>query len=102
MAGRDEQSQAVSRVKDFVSRDSNAQSNKVMFYVYVLQSQQDQGLYIGYSSDLKNRLRQHGAGEATATAGRRPLKLVYYEGYFMEEDATGRETESFKPLMDIN
>ncbi len=62
-----------------------------MFYVYVLQSQQDQGLYIGYSGDLTNRLRQHEAGEARSTAGRRPLKLVYYEAYFMEEDATGRE-----------
>jgi predicted GIY-YIG superfamily endonuclease len=30
-----------------------------MFYVYVLRSEADSGLYIGYSSDLKKRLAQH-------------------------------------------
>ncbi|MBI2513898.1 MAG: GIY-YIG nuclease family protein [Opitutae bacterium] len=33
-----------------------------MYYVYVLQSQTDDGLYIGYSSDLRRRLAQHQAG----------------------------------------
>ena len=30
-----------------------------MFYVYVLHSRFDNGSYIGYSTDLKNRLKQH-------------------------------------------
>lgn len=62
-----------------------------MFHVYVLRSQRDRGLYIGYSGDLKLRLRQHEDGNAKATAGRRPLKLVYYEAYLAKEDAKGRE-----------
>ena len=47
-----------------------------MFYVYVLQSESDQGLYIGYSSDLRRRLREHQSGQATATAHRGPWKLI--------------------------
>ena len=62
-----------------------------MFYTYVLQSQKDHGLYIGYTSDLKHRLGQHEAGEAKATIGRLPLKLIYYEAYLVEEDAVGPE-----------
>ncbi|MDQ2658999.1 MAG: GIY-YIG nuclease family protein [Verrucomicrobiota bacterium] len=30
-----------------------------MFYVYVLQSDKDSGLYIGFTTDLKKRLAQH-------------------------------------------
>ncbi|WP_345786213.1 GIY-YIG nuclease family protein [Coraliomargarita algicola] len=30
-----------------------------MFYVYVLQSQLDQGLYIGYTGNLRCRLFEH-------------------------------------------
>ncbi|HQF39045.1 MAG TPA: GIY-YIG nuclease family protein [Opitutaceae bacterium] len=33
-----------------------------MFYVYVLHSESDAGLYIGFSADLRRRLREHQAG----------------------------------------
>lgn len=62
-----------------------------MHYVYVLQSQSDQGLYIGYSADLRRRLSQHQAGEAFATSFRGPWQLIYYEAYLEEADARGRE-----------
>jgi putative endonuclease len=62
-----------------------------MFFVYVLQSQLDTGLYIGYTSDLRRRVRQHISGEVKSTRCRRPLKLIYYEAYLMETDARGRE-----------
>ncbi len=62
-----------------------------MFYVYVLQSQRDTGLYIGYTNNLKHRLRQHNSGESKATSYRRPLKLIYYEAYLAKKDAEGRE-----------
>jgi GIY-YIG catalytic domain len=38
--------------------------------VYVLHSMSDDGLYIGYSSDLKKRLKQHRAGLSFATSYR--------------------------------
>lgn len=62
-----------------------------MYYVYVLQSETDAGLYIGYSSDLKRRISQHQAGESQATAYRGPWQLIYYEAYRMRQDAEGRE-----------
>jgi len=62
-----------------------------MFYVYVLQSDSDQGLYSGYSTDLRRRVRAHGSGAATATAHRGPWRLIYYEAYLEEADALGRE-----------
>ena len=62
-----------------------------MFYVYVLHSESDAGLYIGFSSDLRRRLREHQAGMAPATAHRGPWRLIYYEAYVEDADARGRE-----------
>jgi putative endonuclease len=62
-----------------------------MFYVYVLQSESDGGLYIGFSTDLRRRLKAHQAGEAFATSYRGPWRLIYYEAYLEEQDALGRE-----------
>jgi len=46
---------------------------------------------IGYTNDLRPRLRQHKAGKCCATAHRNPWKLIYYEAYLNQADATGRE-----------
>ena len=62
-----------------------------MYYVYVLQSEMDHGLYIGYSSDLRRRMTEHYDGLSLATKHRRPWRLVYYEAYLEEVDARGRE-----------
>ena len=62
-----------------------------MFYVYVLHSVKDNGLYIGYSTDLRRRLTSHRSGDAFATSCRGPWKLIYYEAYTQEADALGRE-----------
>ena len=62
-----------------------------MFYVYVLHSEADQGIYIGFSADLRRRLTQHREGLAFATSFRGPWRLVYYEAYLNEQDAQGRE-----------
>ena len=62
-----------------------------MFYVYVLQSESDDGLYIGFTMDLRRRIKEHQAGESFATSYRGPWRLIYYEAYLEEEDALGRE-----------
>jgi putative endonuclease len=62
-----------------------------VFYVYVLRSESDSGFYIGFSTNLRARLRQHQAGESFATSHRGPWKLIYYEAYLNQEDALGRE-----------
>jgi putative endonuclease len=62
-----------------------------MFYVYVLQSETDAGLYIGYSARLRQRLFQHAEGLTFSTSFRGPWKLIYYEAYLEQTDALGRE-----------
>ena len=64
-----------------------------MFYVYVLKSLKNGDLYIGYSSNLKNRFKSHTEGFVTTTKGYRPWELVYYEGCKEKTDATRREIE---------
>ncbi len=62
-----------------------------MFYVYVLQSETDAGWYIGFSTDLRRRLKEHQEGQSFATSDRGPWRLIYYEAYLEEADALGRE-----------
>ena len=63
----------------------------MMCYVYVLKSESDDGLYIGFTTDLRRRLKEHHAGKSFATSYRRPWRLIYYEAYLEEADALGRE-----------
>jgi len=62
-----------------------------MHYPYVLRSVSDDGLYIGYSANLRKRFAQHVQGRAFATSYRGPWKLIYYEAYIEQADALGRE-----------
>ena len=63
-----------------------------MHYVYILFSDKDGMLYIGYTPDLKVRTEKHDKGFVKATKFRRPLRLIYYEAYLEEADAKQRET----------
>ena len=62
-----------------------------MFYVYVLISNKDGKQYIGFSEDVNRRVEDHNSGKVESTRDRRPLELVYYEGYLDKRDAEGRE-----------
>ena len=62
-----------------------------MRYTYVLQSEQDGNLYVGFTKDLKQRFEKHQKGLVDSTRDRRPLKLIYYEACLKQEDATKRE-----------
>ena len=61
------------------------------FYVYILFSLKDCKLYIGYTENLKERLREHFRGAVTATKNRRPLQLIHYEAFTNKADAKARE-----------
>ena len=62
-----------------------------IYYVYVLKSEIDNNMYVGYSKDLKNRIQQHNTGHVISTKNRRPLTLIYYEACLNQQDATHRE-----------
>jgi putative endonuclease len=62
-----------------------------MFYVYVLKSLKDNGLYIGFTSNLRQRLTEHNEGKSLATNPRKPFKLIFYEAYENKYDALRRE-----------
>jgi len=63
-----------------------------MYYVYVLQSQKDKLLYIGFTENIKSRITHHNKGLVLSTKNRRPLVLIFYEFYLMKEDALRRES----------
>jgi putative endonuclease len=62
-----------------------------MFYVYVLKSYKDGSFYIGYTEDLKKRVKEHQEGRSKATKFRKPYKLIYYEAFLNIKDAKRRE-----------
>jgi len=62
-----------------------------MFFVYILKSKKDGKLYLGYTNDLKKRLKEHNLGLVNSTKSKRPLYLMYYEAYAAREDAVKRE-----------
>ena len=62
-----------------------------MFYTYVLRSEKDEWLYVGWTDDLKSRFAKHNKGLVTSTKSRVPLRLIYYEACLLKEKAILRE-----------
>lgn len=62
-----------------------------MHYVYLLKSDKNQDLYIGYTDDLKKRFKEHNGGRVKYTKSYKPWQLIYYEAYKNQKDATKRE-----------
>jgi putative endonuclease len=80
-----------------------------MFHVYVLQSFSMGRHYVGYTSDLTQRLGQHNNGITKSTKNRGPWMLVYQEGFPTKMDAmrrerflkTGQGREELKQLISV-
>jgi putative endonuclease len=62
-----------------------------MHYVYVMRSERDGKFYVGYTSDLRKRVKPHNEGRVLSTRTRRPFELVYYEACLARGDALKRE-----------
>ena len=62
-----------------------------MFYVYVLKSQKTGSLYMGFTRDLRKRVKEHNQKRTQATQSHTPLILIYYEACLNEKDAKRRE-----------
>ena len=68
-----------------------------MYYVYLLKSQNQDWLYVGYTENLKRRFEEHQKGLSQATKPYRPFELIFYEAYKAMADAKRRE-EYFKTV----
>ena len=63
-----------------------------MFYVYILNSlKETDRMYIGRTSDLENRLKEHNAGESIHTDKYAPWKLMTYIAFDDKEKAVAFE-----------
>ena len=62
-----------------------------MNYTYILKSKKDSQLYLGSTTDLRKRFKEHNDGKVLSTKSRKPFELVYYEAYKSESDARKRE-----------
>ena len=61
-----------------------------MYYVYVLMNEKG-NLYIGFTKDLRKRVKKHNSKGSNYTSKYEEWKLVYYEAYVSEKDARIRE-----------
>jgi len=51
-----------------------------MYYVYILKLQKS-SFYIGFTSNLEQRLKEHLNGEVDSTKNLRPVKLIFYAAF---------------------
>jgi putative endonuclease len=63
----------------------------IFFYVYVLESLKNKDIYIGYTNDLRKRVKEHNQGLSKSTKPYAPWKLIYYEACLNREDTQRRE-----------
>lgn len=61
-----------------------------MYYIYILKDK-NKKLYIGYSSNLKQRIKEHLKNKVFTTKKMDSPRLFYYESYSNMEAAKERE-----------
>lgn len=58
-----------------------------MYYFYILRSISTNKLYLGFTPDLKERLKSHNLGKNKATKPYIPYELIYYSAFINKNDA---------------
>jgi len=61
------------------------------YYVYALNAEKDNRIYVGLTKDVKQRLKEHNSGKTFSTKGYRPWTLFYVEEVNSVSDARLRE-----------
>ena len=62
-----------------------------VFFVYAIRSEVDGRIYVGFSSNLKRRLKEHNSGKTKSTKGYLPWVLIYWEEENSRAEARARE-----------
>jgi len=47
-----------------------------MYYIYILKSTKDNGIYIGQTNNLERRIFEHNNGKVSSTKSRRPFEFL--------------------------
>ena len=79
-----------------------------MYFVYVLRSLRTGRSYVGFTTNLLQRLAQHNSGITKSTKNRGPWELVHQEVFQTRAEAmrrerywkSGRGREELKPIVD--
>lgn len=62
-----------------------------MYFVYIIKSEKTNRYYIGYTSNLNDRLRHHNSGSTASTKSGIPWNIVYTENFPTKKEAWLRE-----------
>src|SRR4029077_14086032 len=62
-----------------------------MWFAYVMRSRKDDGIYVGMSSSVERRVKEHNAGYNRSTRSRIPFELIYVERCGSRLEARKRE-----------
>jgi len=67
--------------------------NQTFFFTYILQSETTTGLYIGYTSDIEKRLRQHNESNGKYTSGKGKWNILFYKKFDNKTQAISLERQ---------
>jgi putative endonuclease len=62
-----------------------------MYYTYILHNNSTKKYYVGYTPDLRNRLREHLLGHVKSTKSNLHYQLAWYCGFPTREQALSFE-----------
>ena len=63
-----------------------------MYYVYILKSSKSDRFYVGWTTDLKKRFREHNNGQSASTKPGVPWGLEFYASFKTEKLAKDFES----------
>ncbi len=62
-----------------------------MYYIYAIKSLHRNYIYVGMTTNLERRIKQHNNGENKSTKAYKPFELIYKEKVESREEARKRE-----------
>lgn len=68
-----------------------ARNITAVYYFYILRSDKNKKLYLGFTPNLKERIVSHNKGENIATKPNIPYSLIFYSGFVDKTDALNCE-----------
>lgn len=61
------------------------------YFDYIIRSKKDNSLYVGYTANVKERLKYHNSGRVDSTKSKLPWEIVYFEAHPTLDKALARE-----------